>query len=204
MKRILVSAFAILAVVALCQMVAGDSKATVSSNAEPGSTGEIVQQGLVMERMDLMPLAFTENKGQWDERVKFRANAGGATMWFTEDGVYYQFTRRISMSGGRQTLRQAQDSVSRGCPKSVYPVDESGALVIPVKTGIQITSSKTLDSRFRGNDNGGAWSCPIRHFQSFGTATLGLPSNGETEIFKSLSESRSRRLSIPGTEKNIC
>ncbi len=42
-----------------------------------------------------MPLAFTENQGQWDERVLFRANAGGATMWFTSDGAYYQFTRRV-------------------------------------------------------------------------------------------------------------
>ena len=42
-----------------------------------------------------MPLAFTENQGQWDEQVLFRANAGGATMWFTKDGAVYQFTRRI-------------------------------------------------------------------------------------------------------------
>ena len=42
-----------------------------------------------------MPLAFTENQGQWDEQVLFRANAGGATMWFTKNGAYYQFTRRI-------------------------------------------------------------------------------------------------------------
>ena len=42
-----------------------------------------------------MPLAFTENQGQWDEQVSFRANAGGATMWFTKDGAVYQFTRTI-------------------------------------------------------------------------------------------------------------
>ncbi len=36
------------------------------------------------------PLAFTGNKGQWDERVKFRGNAGGAAMWFTTDGIYYR------------------------------------------------------------------------------------------------------------------
>ncbi len=42
-----------------------------------------------------LPLYFTENQGQWDARVKFRANAGGATMWFAPDGAYYQFTRRI-------------------------------------------------------------------------------------------------------------
>ena len=42
-----------------------------------------------------MPLAFTENQGQWDEQVLYRTNAGGATMWFTSDGAYYQFTRRV-------------------------------------------------------------------------------------------------------------
>ncbi len=39
-----------------------------------------------------MLLAFTKNMGQWDERVLFRANAGGATMWFTKEGVAYKFT----------------------------------------------------------------------------------------------------------------
>ena len=42
-----------------------------------------------------MPLAFTENQGQWDEQVLFRANAGGATMWFTQGGAYCQFTQWI-------------------------------------------------------------------------------------------------------------
>ena len=50
----------------------------------------------VMRNIASMPLAFTENQGQWDECVLFRANAGGATMWFTKDGAYYQLTRRVS------------------------------------------------------------------------------------------------------------
>ena len=51
----------------------------------------------VTRNLTSMPLAFTENQGQWDEKVRFRANAGGATMWFTSDGAYYQFTRRIAV-----------------------------------------------------------------------------------------------------------
>jgi hypothetical protein len=51
------------------------------------------------ERLKTMPLAFTKSTGQWDERVLFRANAGGATMWFTKEGVTYQFTRRVERSG---------------------------------------------------------------------------------------------------------
>jgi hypothetical protein len=40
-------------------------------------------------------LAFTPNRGQWDEQVLYRADAGGAVMWFTADGAYYHFTRSI-------------------------------------------------------------------------------------------------------------
>ena len=53
------------------------------------------QSPLVMQKMDRMPLAFTKNMGQLPDSILFRASAGGATMWFTNGGVYYQFTRRI-------------------------------------------------------------------------------------------------------------
>ncbi len=42
-----------------------------------------------------MPLSFTQNQGQWPDSILYRASAGGATMWFTPTGTYYQFTRRI-------------------------------------------------------------------------------------------------------------
>ena len=54
---------------------------------------------ITAETLEKMPLAFTKNVGQWDERVLFRANSGGATMWLTKEGVTYQFTRRIDRSG---------------------------------------------------------------------------------------------------------
>ena len=49
----------------------------------------------MVQSFNKMPLAFTKNMGQWDDRVLFRANAGGATLWFTKEGVTYQFTRSI-------------------------------------------------------------------------------------------------------------
>jgi hypothetical protein len=73
-----------------------------------------------LRKLNQAPLAFTENQGQWDERVKFRANAGGATMWFATDGIYYQFTRRISKTEKtgcdpadtpRSSLKQVLDSI---------------------------------------------------------------------------------------------
>ncbi|UCD64464.1 MAG: SBBP repeat-containing protein [Candidatus Zixiibacteriota bacterium] len=52
---------------------------------------EVTATGIVTST----PLAFTENRGQWDSQVLFRADAGSATMWFTTDGAYYQFTRTM-------------------------------------------------------------------------------------------------------------
>ena len=61
-----------------------------------------------IQSFNKMPLAFTKNIGQWDDRVLFRANAGGATMWFTKDGVTYQFTRRIDHDGNTSSRHSSE------------------------------------------------------------------------------------------------
>ena len=81
-----------------------------------------------IQKLNQMPLAFTKNMGQWDERVLFRANAGGATMWFTKEGVTYQFTRHID----------TETDTSSGHPRAG---GDPGSL-----------KARSLDSRFRGND----------------------------------------------------
>jgi len=55
------------------------------------------------------PLAFTENQGQWDDQVKFRADANGATMWFTPGGACYQFTRRIKVISDGDPLSRGSE-----------------------------------------------------------------------------------------------
>ncbi len=65
---------------------------TIQAGMDAASNGSNLQ---VTKNLTSMPLAFTENQGQWDEQVLYRANAGGATMWFTKDGAVYQFTRTI-------------------------------------------------------------------------------------------------------------
>src|SRR3989304_2931133 len=59
-----------------------------------GQANASTDNALVVQQMAAMPLAFTENRGQWDERVRFRASAGGTTLWFCRDGITYQFTHR--------------------------------------------------------------------------------------------------------------
>jgi hypothetical protein len=52
------------------------------------------EQAPILRKTISLPLAFTKNMGQWDKRVLFCATSGGVTMWFTKEGVTYQFTRR--------------------------------------------------------------------------------------------------------------
>ncbi len=52
----------------------------------------------IKNNISTMPLSFTKNQGQWDENLKFRANASGATMWFASDGAYFQFSRTIKLT----------------------------------------------------------------------------------------------------------
>ena len=80
-----------------------------------------------VQKLNQMPVAFTKNMGQWDDRVLFRADAGGATMWFTKEGVTYQFTRNV----GRGTRRV---SAALGVPDSswanaVHPNDLENELL---------------------------------------------------------------------------
>ena len=69
---------------------------TLMATTNPNSSATI-------QKMNQMPLAFTQNNGQWPDSVLYRANAGGATMWFTPNGAYYQFTRRIPKAHGAGT-----------------------------------------------------------------------------------------------------
>jgi hypothetical protein len=87
----------------------------------------------IYQQLNLRPLNFTENIGQWDESVRFRANAGSATVWFFNDGICYHFIRRVDESdnpvcapgsgnqgsGGRQAIMDFMDGVASGDPVDV-------------------------------------------------------------------------------------
>ena len=52
-----------------------------------------MQKQMVMTNLSSNPLAFTQNRGQWNEKALFRADACGATYWFCSDEVAMVFTR---------------------------------------------------------------------------------------------------------------
>jgi hypothetical protein len=60
----------------------------------PINAAPVVKEN-IMANMAGIPVYFTKNEGQWDSRVLYRANVGGAVIWFAKEGVYHQFTREV-------------------------------------------------------------------------------------------------------------
>jgi len=63
-----------------------------TANSQPTLSSES-QKAMVLTNLSAMPLAFTENRGQWDEKALFKAVVGAATFWFCQDEVAYVFAR---------------------------------------------------------------------------------------------------------------
>ncbi len=108
----------------------------------------------VTKSLTSMPFSFTQNNGQWDEQVKFRANAGGATMWFASDGAYYQFTRTIR-SEDSDPFEDVTLSLSKGHrPDSIETMmikaNFVGANQNPQMVGVDMIDYKC--NYFIGND----------------------------------------------------
>lgn len=66
-------------------------------------------------RLGDLPLAFVENIGQVDDRVRFYANSGGQTLWLTADAVVFDLFRRPvpeepSHTRGRPSGSEARDA----------------------------------------------------------------------------------------------
>ncbi len=79
-----------------CLLLFNLALGTDNGNAPIGATQ-------VMRGISAMPLAFTENMGQWPDSILFRANANGVTMWFTKTGGYHQFIRYLPSNGRDKT-----------------------------------------------------------------------------------------------------
>jgi hypothetical protein len=124
----LITSLSLLLITILCGLIP-TTNVTVLGNP-PARVDRNIDTQPTIQSLNKMPLSFTKNMGQWDDRVLFRANAGGATMWFTKEGITYQFTRRID---------------------SGNPNDRRGTLHVPAGTR-SVPLQEGLDSRLRGND----------------------------------------------------
>ena len=138
---------------------------TISTKTESDNI-DYSQSNSQVTKNDLsIPMAFTENQGQWDSKVKFRANYGGATMWFAEDGAYYYFTRLISkQSHNIETVNtdhigESQDSIETMMIKASFV----GANLNPKMSGKGKLGYKC--NFFRGNDPDKWWT-NVSNYQS--------------------------------------
>ncbi len=115
-----------------------------------------------------MPIAFTKNMGQWDEQVLYRANAGGATMWFTNAGITYQFVRRIEKSGA-----DPMASLDAQLPGKHMEPDSVEQLVITAKfvganPDVQVVGEDMMEYKcnyFLGNEPS-KWHTDVPNFEA--------------------------------------
>ena len=134
---------------------------TLMATTNPGSSTAI-------QKMNQMPLTFTKNMGQWDERVLFRASAGGATMWFSKEGITYQFTRRIDKNGTNPM--KGLDSHMRGNDTEPDSVEQLvlTAKFVGANPNPEVVAEGLIDYKcnyFLGNDPA-KWHTDVPNFEA--------------------------------------
>lgn len=92
------------------------------------SASPVPASDIIYQSHKQAPIAFTKNIGQWDEQVLFRAGAGGSTMWFTREGITYQFIRPIKEHSARSWA-----GTEPGLPGKAMAPDSIEQLVITAR-----------------------------------------------------------------------
>ncbi|RKX22472.1 MAG: hypothetical protein DRP51_02345, partial [Candidatus Zixiibacteriota bacterium] len=119
---------------------------------------------IFVDNLAITPLIFTENKGQWDSRVLFRARARGGTMWFTPGGVNYQFVREVAgiikEDGANINTEQIDQEQNIECLMIRASFD--GANPIPVVSGDNLLNYKC---HYFLDNNPGNWQTDVRNFE---------------------------------------
>jgi len=113
---------------------------------ELGSDGKSIPEFHVAQTIKEMPLAFTQNKGQWPDTIFFKANTGTATMWFSRCRAYYQFTRQKPHGEGIIQDRVVPDNIETIMIKASFV----GANPISTAVGQDLMAYKC--NFFLGND----------------------------------------------------
>jgi len=114
---------------------------------------------LIVKQMSAMPLPFTKNEGQWDERVLFRTRSSGATVWFCRDGIYYQFTHRVpnedTEGSDPSKIRRKLDPSIRGTDPDSIEMVVVKAEFVDAHASVEVTGEDLLEYKcnyFLGND----------------------------------------------------
>jgi hypothetical protein len=79
--------------IAMLSLIAWSSTSAADAGTQAVLTNDVPQEQMVMSSLSAMPLAFTENRGQFGEGTLFKANAPGADFYFRADEAAYLFVR---------------------------------------------------------------------------------------------------------------
>jgi hypothetical protein len=120
--------------------------------SQPTLSGEL-QKNVILSSLSSMPLVFTENRGQWDSKVIFKAEAGGATFWFCRDEVAYQFIRETD-----QLIKDGMPhgpAMPEGMPdKFNHPCYKKESMVIKAQfVGVNENAEVIGEDRLSHNNN---------------------------------------------------
>ena len=88
----------VLAILLLSCFTVSGSYAATNNNRADVSRGNSDQSKLSRVTPGGFQPLFIENQGQYDQRVLFRTDLDGATVWLTESGIYHQLVRRVARS----------------------------------------------------------------------------------------------------------
>ena len=136
----------LLAAVLLIALVGNGRASTVTSS----SPSQYQPRTELSEVPASTPILFTENLGQWNERVRFRAEAGRAALWFTADGAYYQFVRRHPGGDGATSESTSSGAGASEFETMIVKASFVGGNRHPGITGLRLTDYRC--NYFAGND----------------------------------------------------
>lgn len=115
-------------------------------------TGE-VQEARMAAGFGRLPSYFIANRGQVDKRVKFYAQSGGQTTWFTKEGVMVSLSRPIEKPGlAKMRKRPGPPARTEG---SKFKTTAVGLSPLDLCKGVKITALEPQEHRvnyFIGND----------------------------------------------------
>jgi hypothetical protein len=103
-----------------------------------------------MSNFPSRPLVFTENRGQWDSKALFKAEAGGTIFWFCKDEVIYQFIRDTD-----ELIDNGMPEMPNGMPdKFNHPRYKKESMVIRAEfMGVNQNAVIMGDDRLSHNNN---------------------------------------------------
>jgi len=125
------------------------------------------QKQMGMTNLSSMPLAFAENRGQWDEKAMFKANAGGATFYFCNNEVTYLFVRDTDELFEDSKLKRRQEPIPDALPIDGPRYKKETLLIKAQFIGINPNHEIISADRLSHNNNYFYGNNPLRLVNSF-------------------------------------